>query len=146
MIKIKLPFTITNQNLRPVPSDVVLRAGNKNYFYTTIECSSEWSEIEPLYGVFKRDNLVIQQELIKDDCNYECRIPNEMMEETGIFTFGVTGGDALITNEVYVWVELSCGRADGSCDDTPSDPSDPSETVAILGTATLGLLVLGNGE
>ena len=134
MVKIKLPFEVCCQTLTAVASDSKLRAGNKNYFYITIEPSEEWLTVDSTYAIFKRDNLVIQRELTKIDNTFECQIPNEMMEEKGIFTVGIGGGDTLLSNDVYVWVEMGCGYV------------DKDETSAILGNATLGLLVLGNGE
>ena len=148
MLKINIPFSITGNTLVSLPTEYKLRAGNKNYFYINVDCSGYWCEVSNLKAIFKRDSLVIQRDLIRNDTNFECQIPNEMMEEHGIFTVGIGGGEALSTNEVYVRVNVGCDYNCGESDepDQPSDPSTPSKTNAILGNATIGLLVLGNGE
>lgn len=144
MLKIKIPFEVSCQNLTAVKSENKLRAGNRNYFYIAVTPTDEWLTVDSTYAIFKRGDLVIKRDLVTIDNIFECQIPNEMMTTKGIFTVGIGGGDTLVTNEVYVWVETGCGYVceGGEGDVTPDAPSDTS---AILGNAKIGLLVLGNG-
>lgn len=113
---IKLKFEANGQQLRRVDSKNIV-AFARNQLYAEFILGDEWRDKEPVAAQFKNgDNIY---DVFVE--NGVCQIPWEVLQDRGILSVALFGGDLLTTNKVNISV-LSTGVIGGLIP-TASSPS-----------------------
>lgn len=145
MARIDVPFVIEKLHITQ-PTHDVLTSGGQNYFYAIFKTDEIWSNISDIRAVFRQGDVIKRMSLTETEKGYECRIPWEVMTDTGLVYVGIVGGDRLPTDYTYV-------RVSRGCDDegTPPEPPTPDwfdkveKEIADLEKSLNDIVITGGG-
>lgn len=100
-----LKFKVSKQTLTRLDSELVV-AGSRNWLTANFEFDEIWQVQEPKIATFNRTD--------KDNCCYNvaivdgsCKVPWEVLSETGTLEISVQGGDLITTNPTTVLIRRS---------------------------------------
>ena len=92
-----LEFKVTEQKLERINIKNII-AQSKNQIYAGFQLDSVWSQQDPITAQFKNKDTVVDV-LVKEG---QCLIPWETIQERGVLSVCLIGGDLLTTNTVDV--------------------------------------------